>query len=123
MAGPMVLLQPNAVQYLGIAFHELATNSAKHGALSGGDGRVEIDWDVVPAGDGADVFRLVWRELGGPMLGPVRRRGFGSVVLERVAPQALSGSGRLEFHEQAVTWTLEAPLYFVQASMTDIAVD
>jgi PAS domain S-box-containing protein len=123
MAGPMVLLQPNAVQYLGIAFHELATNSAKHGALSCGDGRVEIDWDVVPAGDGADVFRLVWRELGGPILDAVRRRGFGSVVLERVAPQALSGSGRLEFHEQAVTWTLEAPLYFVQASMTDIAVD
>jgi two-component sensor histidine kinase len=119
----MVLLQPNAVQYLGIAFHELATNSAKHGALSCGDGRVEIDWDVVPAGDGADVFRLVWRELGGPILDAVRRRGFGSVVLERVAPQALSGSGRLEFHEQGVTWTLEAPLYFVQASMTDIAVD
>lgn len=123
MVGPMVLLQPNAVQYLGIAFHELATNSAKHGALSCGDGRVEIDWDVVPAGDGADVFRLVWREVGGPILDAVRRRGFGSVVLERVAPQALSGSGRLEFHEQGVTWTLEAPLYFVQASMTDIVVD
>ncbi|GLS39720.1 histidine kinase [Mesorhizobium tianshanense] len=123
MAGPMVLLQPNAVQYLGIAFHELATNSAKYGALCCGGGRVEIDWDVVPAGDGADIFRLVWRELGGPILDAVRRRGFGSVVLERVAPQALSGSGRLEFHEQGVTWTLEAPLYFVQASMTDIAVD
>ncbi|MGX9179819.1 PAS domain S-box protein [Mesorhizobium sp. BHbdii] len=121
MAGPMVILQPNAVQYLGIAFHELATNSAKHGALSCSGGRVEIDWNVIPAGGGAETFRLVWRELGGPILDAVRRRGFGVVVLERVAPQALSGSGRLEFHEQGVTWTLEAPLPFVQTSVADNA--
>ncbi|TIQ61270.1 MAG: sensor histidine kinase, partial [Mesorhizobium sp.] len=103
MTGPMLILQPNAVQYLGIAFHELATNSAKHGALSCSGGRVEIDWNVIPAGDGADTFRLVWRELDGPILDAVRGRGFGAVVLERVAPQALSGSGRLQFHEQGVT--------------------
>ncbi|TIX79419.1 MAG: PAS domain S-box protein, partial [Mesorhizobium sp.] len=121
MAGPMVILQPNAVQYLGIAFHELATNSAKHGALSCSGGRVEIDWNVIPAGDGADTFRLVWHELDGPVLDAVRGRGFGVVVLERVAPQALSGSGRLEFHEQGVTWTLEAPLPFVQTSVADNA--
>ncbi|TIX80674.1 MAG: sensor histidine kinase, partial [Mesorhizobium sp.] len=121
MAGPMVILQPNAVQYLGIAFHELATNSAKHGALSRSGGRVEIDWNVIPAGDGADTFRLVWHELDGPILDAVRGRGFGVVVLERVAPQALSGSGRLEFHEQGVTWTLEAPLPFVQTSVADNA--
>ena len=36
-AHPLVL-SPNAVQYLGIAFHELATNSAKYGVLSGDDG-------------------------------------------------------------------------------------
>jgi hypothetical protein len=38
-----------------------------------------------------------------------------------VAPQALSGSGRLEFHAQGITWTLEAPLHFVQTSLADIA--
>ncbi|TIW77738.1 MAG: sensor histidine kinase, partial [Mesorhizobium sp.] len=33
--GPALVLTPNAVQYLGIAFHELCTNSAKYGVLSG----------------------------------------------------------------------------------------
>jgi PAS domain S-box-containing protein len=120
VAGPVITLQPNAVQYLGIAFHELATNSAKHGALSRHGGRVEIEWDVTPADDGTDSFRLVWRELGGPSLDGITGRGFGSVVLKRVAPQALSGTGQLEFHEQGVVWTLEAPLRSVETSLADI---
>ncbi|UVK41666.1 PAS domain S-box protein [Mesorhizobium sp. AR10] len=119
MAGPVVMLQPNAVQYLGIAFHELATNSAKHGALSRHGGQVEIEWAVTTAA-GDEIFRLVWREHGGPIVDEVTRRGFGSVVLKRVAPQALSGSGRLEFDREGVVWTLEAPLRFVQTSLADV---
>jgi PAS domain S-box-containing protein len=123
MTGPAVLLQPNAVQYLGIAFHELATNSAKYGALSHPGGQVEIEWDVTIAADGADTFRLIWRELGGPIVDATARRGFGTVVLKRVAPQALGGSGQLEFDKQGVIWTLEAPLRSVEISLADIAAD
>jgi PAS domain S-box-containing protein len=122
-AGPAITLQPNAVQYLGIAFHELATNSAKHGALSRHGGRVEIEWDAMPVTDGADIFRLTWRELEGPGLSGTMRGGFGSVVLKRVAPQALGGTGQLEFKENGVVWTLEAPLRSVQTSLADIALD
>ncbi len=119
VAGPVITLQPNAVQYLGIAFHELATNSAKHGALSRHGGRVEIEWDTAPATDGTDTFRLIWRELDGPSLSGTTRPGFGSVVLKRVAPQALSGTGQLEFRAEGVVWTLEAPLRSVQTSLAD----
>jgi len=122
-AGPVIMLQPNAVQYLGIAFHELATNSAKHGALSRHGGQVDIEWGVTTGVDGDETFHLVWREHGGPVVERVTRRGFGSVVLKRVAPQALSGTGQLEFHREGVVWTLEAPLRFVQTSLADIAVD
>jgi len=52
----------------------------------------------------------------------ITRRGFGSIVLKRVAPQALSGTGQLEFQKQGVVWTLEAPLRFVQTSL-DTAID
>jgi two-component sensor histidine kinase len=117
------MLQPNAVQYLGIAFHELATNSAKHGALSCSSGGIKIEWNVIAATDGADIFRLVWRELEGPIPDSTRGRGFGSVVLTHVAPRALSGSGRLDFHEQGVTWTLEAPLNSVQVSPAGVMAD
>ncbi|MGX9145814.1 PAS domain S-box protein [Mesorhizobium sp. 128a] len=123
MAGPAITLQPNAVQYLGIAFHELATNSAKHGALSRHGGRVEVEWDVIRAANGAEIFRLIWGELDGPRLGAIARRGFGSVVLKRVAPLALSGTGLLEFKEDGVVWTLEAPLASVQTSFADIVAD
>ena len=122
MSGPVLMLQPNAVQYLGIAFHELATNAAKHGALSRHGGQIEVEWDVKTGADGTEIFHLLWRELGGPALDEITRRGFGSVVLKRVAPQALSGTGQLAFHKQGVTWTLEAPLRFVQTSL-DVAID
>jgi two-component sensor histidine kinase len=53
----------------------------------------------------------------------IARRGFGSVVLKRVAPQALSGTGLLEFKEDGVVWTLEAPLRSVQTSFADSVAD
>ncbi|WP_245525746.1 sensor histidine kinase [Mesorhizobium sp. M00.F.Ca.ET.216.01.1.1] len=123
MAGPVIILQPNAVQYLGIAFHEQPTNSAKHGALSRHRGRIEIAWKVTSAGDGTDSFRLIWRELGGPIVDAITRRAFGSVVLTRVAPQALGGTGKLEFDKQGVVWTLETPLRSVETSLANIAAD
>ena len=52
MSGPSIVLSPNAVQYLGIAFHELATNSSKYGVLSGHQGKITVAWEVrvVPGG-------------------------------------------------------------------------
>ena len=47
MSGPSITLSPNAVQYLGMAFHELATNSAKYGVLSGTGGRIAVAWEVM----------------------------------------------------------------------------
>lgn len=122
ITGASLVLQPNAVQYLGIAFHELATNSAKHGVLSGNTGRLDISWDVFAGTDGIKTFRLVWREAGGPPVDSAAGRGFGSVVLERVAPQSLSGTGKLDFDAGGVTWTIEAPLRFVESTaMAEIA--
>ena len=47
MSGPSITLSPNSVQYLGMAFHELATNSAKYGVLSGTGGRIAVAWEVM----------------------------------------------------------------------------
>ncbi len=105
-AGPSLVLRAEAVQHLGLAFHELATNASKHGALSVPQGEVSITWlhNTV-----ADKVQVQWRESGGPVVVPPRRRGFGHVVIERIVPQALKGMGALDFSPAGVSWTFEFP--------------
>lgn len=119
MSGPSIILSPNAVQYLGIAFHELATNSAKYGVLSGNSGQIAVAWKLVNTGE-ATLFRLTWTETDGPQVGAIAKAGFGTVVLKRVSPQAVSGTGDLQYHPDGVAWTLEAPVAAVEASLLDI---
>jgi PAS domain S-box-containing protein len=106
VAGPRLILRPNAVQHLGLAFHELATNASKHGALSGMQGQVSIQWLI---DEDAHKIHLHWRESGGPIVAPPQRRGFGHVVIEQIVPHALSGSGALDFSPEGVSWTFEFP--------------
>jgi two-component sensor histidine kinase len=110
--GPPIMLSPTAVQYLGMAFHELATNAAKYGALAKSGGRIEVVWQV-----SADArLRLEWKERT-PSKGEAQMsRGFGSTVLERIAPAAVSGTGQIAFEEGGLTWTLEAPMESVEAA-------
>lgn len=115
MSGPPVILSPNAVQHLGIAFHELATNSAKYGVLSGDNGEISVAWEVtgtVPS----QTFHLSWKETDGPRVQAIGQGGFGTVVLKRVAPAALGGQGILEHGPHWITWSLQAPLATVEAS-------
>jgi PAS domain S-box-containing protein len=115
MAGPSMLLQPMALQHLGIAFHELATNSVKYGALSRQSGRVRVEWSVADGDEGGKRFRLVWTESGGPRVKAAPDHGFGSVVLRRVAPTAMSGKATLDYLAEGVVWSLDAPVEYVQA--------
>ena len=45
--GEDVMLKPEAVQDLGLALHELATNAQKYGALSSGRGSVRISLAIL----------------------------------------------------------------------------
>jgi two-component sensor histidine kinase len=110
LSGPLLTLLPTAVQHLGMAFHELGTNSSKFGALSENAGQINIDWRIVADDAGEPQMELVWDETsvaqadtGSP------RSGFGSVVLQRVAPQSLSGKATLERVPGHLRWTLTAP--------------
>ena len=114
ISGPPVVLQPNAIQYLGIAFHELATNSVKYGALSSRSGSIRVAWETYREPDGSEAFRLLWQEIDGPRVTDISEGGFGMVVLERVTPQSLSGTGHLDSSPHGITWTLQAPLRYVE---------
>ncbi|PAP95456.1 PAS domain S-box protein [Mesorhizobium wenxiniae] len=116
MSGPSIILSPNAVQYLGIAFHELATNSAKYGVLSGGQGQISVAWNATGSG-ASRLFHLTWTETDGPEVETIGEGGFGTVVLKRVAPEAIGGKGNLEYGPHGITWSLEAPLATVETSI------
>ncbi len=106
-SGPAVMLKPMAVQYLGMAIHELATNSAKYGALSVPEGRIAVEWSFGPRNGAEPVLTLSWTESGGPPPRRSGRSGFGREVLEKLAPTALGGTGKLTFARGGLVWTLE----------------
>jgi PAS domain S-box-containing protein len=86
---PPVVLRPDAAQPVAMVMHELATNAAKHGALSAPGGRVRVSWRIEGA---SPRLRVDWLEEGGPPVpGPPERRGFGTALLEQVVASQLRG--------------------------------
>jgi len=92
-----------------MAFHELAVNAAKYGALSVPGGRVQVIWGSC----GAERLRLEWRETGGPPVHPPRRRGFGSRMIEKALATELHGQVQLDFPPEGVCCTMEMALEHV----------
>jgi PAS domain S-box-containing protein len=106
--GPDLIVKPKAALVLGMAFHELATNAAKYGALSKPEGRVRAAWEVVRASE-PSALRLTWTETGGPPVKKRERKGFGSTVIERGLSYELGGKVRLDFDPDGVVFTMEIP--------------
>lgn len=72
---------------IALVFHELATNSAKYGALSEERGRVDID--IVHTGDDVSVR---WTETEGPAIaGEPSENGFGTRLVQLAIAQQLAG--------------------------------
>jgi PAS domain S-box-containing protein len=94
--GPEVHLRPSAMQSLGLIIHELATNAARHGALSADCGAVSIGWDVDSAG-----VRLTWQENGGPAVTPPPRKGFGQIMFDRIGA-SLDGHVALDYRTEGL---------------------
>ncbi|HJU20753.1 MAG TPA: ATP-binding protein [Stellaceae bacterium] len=109
IAGPEVRLPPKAAVALGMAFHELATNAAKYGALSNEAGQIRVAWDVVNSSQPA-VLRLRWTETGGPPVTKPRRQGFGSRLIERGLARELNGDVQLRYDPSGIVCSLDFPL-------------
>ncbi|HYH21936.1 MAG TPA: PAS domain S-box protein [Azospirillum sp.] len=110
LTGPGVRVGPAAAVAIGMAFHELATNAAKYGALSTNAGRVGIVWRVEPAGEGPDRLVIEWVESGGPPVAPPKRRGFGSRMIERGLTGQLECAVDLTFPPDGARCRVSVPL-------------
>ena len=114
LQGDPVILPPDFATPLGLVLHELATNAAKYGAFSVGTGQVTLSWAVAME-DGRRMFRVAWREFGGPPVLPPERNGFGGTLIERSLPGA---TVHREFAPAGVTCTFEIQLSEEQANAT-----
>lgn len=108
LRGPEVSLSSSAAQYLGMAFHELATNATKHGAFSVPQGRVSVTWSIDGQPD-ARALTLRWEEIDGPKVDGKPPTGFGTKVLEQLAPAAVHGKASVERRTSGLVWELRAP--------------
>lgn len=111
---PPVLLGPKAAQTLALAFHELATNSAKYGALSRVSGRVEVTSAYV--GERNSQIAIEWCETGGPLVKPPSRQGFGTTLIKQVIERSFRAQVILDYLPGGLRCKMTLPKAIVDAA-------
>ena len=106
LSGPPLRLDTESAQTLGMALHELATNATKYGALANTTGVVKLSWALSDKG-----IALRWREEGADIEAPTmpHRKGFGTLVLERMLGMALKAELERIMHPDGIEWRINIP--------------
>jgi PAS domain S-box-containing protein len=102
--GPDISLQPATAQGLALALHELATNAAKHGALSSPGGKITLDWQLE-----SDALTLHWTENGGPRIAHPTQRSFGLKVIAASIEQQLGGKASFDWNPNGLRAAFSIP--------------
>ncbi len=102
--GPNTLLPPKLAMTMAMLIHELATNSAKYGALSAATGKLTICWSLR-----GNRLQIEWRECDGPTVAPPTSHGFGMRLLSRALDQ-FGGTAETTFNPDGLVCTLTATL-------------
>jgi PAS domain S-box-containing protein len=109
IGGPRVDLAPEATQPVAMVLHELATNAAKYGALSNGNGRVSVQWRWQSNGSSGSKLVIAWRETGGPQVAPASGAGYGTSVIRDLIPYELGGAVDFVLAREGIRCRLEIP--------------
>jgi light-regulated signal transduction histidine kinase (bacteriophytochrome)/CheY-like chemotaxis protein len=112
--GPPIGLDSRAFSVMALVLHELATNAAKYGALSGNRGKLSVRWHRTEEGG----CELVWQESGGPAVKPPRSQGFGSVLINRSVPYDLGGESEISFEAGGVRARFLIPGNYISKSVS-----
>jgi two-component system CheB/CheR fusion protein len=109
ITGPDIVVTAEAIQAIGLAIHELATNAVKYGALSVPAGKVKISWAFDGVACASRQLLLKWVEQGGPRVVPPSRNGFGHLVIQEMIERSLNAKVILEFDPQGLKWSVTIP--------------
>ena len=105
LEGQAISLPPEKSQNLALVLHELATNSAKYGALSASEGSVVVRWDVE-----AGMLTLRWEESGGPPVTPPTSQGFGTKIMNASIKHQIGGNVAWDWRATGLHCTLQIPI-------------
>lgn len=94
--GPHVALPERTAGSVALAFHELATNAMKYGALSVPTGSVIVRWTLTDD-DAAQHFAMEWKESGGPPVSTPTAEGFGGRVIRHSIAHEANGKIALDY--------------------------
>ena len=119
--GPEVFLRPESAQVMAMIVHELATNAAKHGALSTQYGRVSVRWRQRSNGHRHAPLIFEWRETGGPAVVELQKSGYGTSTIRDAIPYEFSGTVDLTFVPSGVRCRIELPADWLSNDCESIA--
>jgi two-component system CheB/CheR fusion protein len=109
VSGPTIWLTSRAAEMMAVAFHELATNAVKFGALATPTGRINVDWHVESKKPGR-MLVLRWRELGVQLQQSVAHRGFGVDLVEEGLPYTFGGAAKVQYRQDGLECLMQFPL-------------
>ena len=112
--GPDVRLEPQIAQTFALIVHELATNAAKYGSLSGEEGAVSVTWALVRRRR-VPTLVFAWRETGGPPAHAPDHSGFGHALLRQPLGAGPAAEPQVVFADVGFSYRIEAPLSGIAA--------
>jgi PAS domain S-box-containing protein len=104
ITGPDIVLHPATAQTIALALHELATNAAKHGALSSTAGQVRFAWELK-----AGSLALHWGENGGPPVSAPVAQGYGTRVISASIERQLGGRVAFDWRCEGLQCAMSIP--------------
>ena len=113
IGGPELTIGRSAALTFALVFHELATNSAKYGALSTPTGRIDVSWNLIGVDDNR-WLTIDWRESGGPSVSPPMRQGFGTRLINQAIARFLRADVSIEYAPTGLVCLLRLPWEAIQ---------
>lgn len=99
VTGSSTVIARDHVQLLGMALHELATNSVKYGALSESDGQISLRAEEQASG-----IMISWRETSGAIMGSRTQSGLGASILTSVMERSMPASVHYQIQPGLLEW-------------------
>lgn len=108
--GEDVLISPNATVHIGLALHELLSNAVNYGCFAHQNTEIFVSAKLQQLDSTTPTLTLAWVEPVAKKEKPSEQhKRFGSTILERVVPNAVSGKASYTFSDKTVSYSISFP--------------